>query len=152
MTAAHLPLTRLVLLAGLLLPLSASPVMAQSPEACAVTIDGQKMTGQVKAGRIGFLKCRACHTLLPSEKNRVGPNLGQIFTRPAASAPGYDYSDTFDSGGYVWSDQSMSEFIEKPAEFAPKTKMIFAGEKDAQKRADLIAYLRTATTAEGGCE
>jgi cytochrome c len=42
-----------------------------------------------------------------------------------------------------WSKEKLFQFLEKPQRVIPQTKMIFAGLPDAQKRADLIAYLET---------
>ena len=39
--------------------------------------------------------------------------------------------------------EKLSGFIEKPSEYAPGTSMGFAGLRDAEDRADLIAYLQT---------
>jgi cytochrome c len=38
----------------------------------------------------------------------------------------------------------MDAWLTDPAKFAPGTKMTFAGLSDAQERANIIAYLKTA--------
>ena len=48
-----------------------------------------------------------------------------------------------DSGwtGITWSKETMFEYLENPKKYIPGTKMIFAGLKKEQERADLIAYI-----------
>ena len=43
--------------------------------------------------------------------------------------------------GLVWDEESLSAFLEKPRKYLPKTRMSFAGLKDEEDRANVIAYL-----------
>jgi cytochrome c len=47
--------------------------------------------------------------------------------------------------GITWDESSLERFLENPPKTLPGTKMAYAGVKDPQERADLIAYLRQAT-------
>jgi cytochrome c len=47
------------------------------------------------------------------------------------------------SHGGNWDYESLNKFITNPKGFVANTKMSYAGEKDAGKRADIIAYLRS---------
>jgi len=47
--------------------------------------------------------------------------------------------------GVIWADQTLFDYLLDPKKYIPKTKMNFAGFKSPQDRADVIAYLRTAT-------
>ncbi|MBJ7527053.1 MAG: cytochrome c family protein, partial [Sphingomonadaceae bacterium] len=53
------------------------------------------------------------------------------------------YSAANAGAGFVWTKEKLFQYLEKPQRVMPQTKMIFAGLPDAQKRADLIAYLET---------
>ncbi len=96
------------------------------------------------AGEKAMRKCTACHTLDQGGANKVGPNLWNIVGRQIASAGGYSYSGELEGkSGESWTYENLDGFLHKPKEWAPGTKMSFAGLKKVQERADLIAYLRS---------
>lgn len=47
--------------------------------------------------------------------------------------------------GITWGDDTLFEYLENPKKYIPGTKMVFAGLKKANDRADLIAYLKEST-------
>lgn len=47
--------------------------------------------------------------------------------------------------GITWNKDTLFEYLENPKKYIPGTKMVFAGLKKPQERADLIAYLEQAT-------
>ena len=49
------------------------------------------------------------------------------------------------STGITWSKDTLFEYLENPKKYIPGTKMVFAGIKKPQERADLIAYLEQST-------
>ncbi len=66
--------------------------------------------------------------------------------RKVAAEPGFDYSPAllaYGKDGGTWSAVRLDRFLSAPREAAPGTRMGFPGVKDAQDRADLIAYLQT---------
>ncbi len=78
-------------------------------------------------------------------KNRTGPQLNDLFGRPAGSVEGYKYSKDMmraASSGLIWDVEHIDMFIEKPKSLVFKTKMAFRGIKDPTERANLMAYLR----------
>lgn len=91
--------------------------------------------------------CQACHNFKEGAGAKIGPDLYNIVGRPIASKEGYSYSDALKKhdpdGKTVWTFQKLDEWLTKPKDFAPGTKMSFAGISDAKKRADILVYLHT---------
>jgi cytochrome c len=103
--------------------------------------------GDAEAGAQVFQTCAVCHTLEPGV-HRTGPSLAGVFGREAGAAEGFHrYSDALRSAGLVWREDTLDGFLADPQAFLPGNRMTLPGINDAQARADLIAYLRTATTA-----
>jgi cytochrome c len=100
----------------------------------------QRLTALAAAGKVVFAQCRTCHVTDPGV-NKTGPSLAGIIGRPAGSVPGFNYSPANKGSGITWTKEKLFQYLEKPQRVIPKTKMIFAGIPDAQKRANLIAYL-----------
>ncbi|MCV6595056.1 MAG: c-type cytochrome [Silicimonas sp.] len=104
------------------------------------------LAGNAETGETLFRECRACHQVGAGAKNGVGPHLNLLFGRAAASVPDFRYSDSLKraaANGLEWHADTLSQYIEDPRTFASGTRMSYAGMKDAQDRADLLAYLRT---------
>ena len=98
----------------------------------------------VAKGETVFKKCMACHAIGPDAKVKVGPPLNGIVGAKWAHFEGYAYSQDIKDGaaaGKVWDDATLNDYIENPKHLAPKGKMAFAGVKNEQERADLIAFL-----------
>ena len=93
------------------------------------------------AGEGLFRRCSACHNL--DGGNAVGPYLDGVVGRDIAGVEGYDYSEALVSLEGPWDDEALYHFIGDPEEYAPGTKMNFAGLPDPEDRANLIAYLAT---------
>ncbi|MBM5782816.1 MAG: cytochrome c family protein [Pelagibacterales bacterium] len=85
-------------------------------------------------------KCASCHSFGKGEAAKVGPNLYGIIGR-AKAATAFNYSDAMRAKGGSWDKESINNFITKPKDFVPGTKMAFAGLKKPQDRADVILYL-----------
>ncbi len=98
--------------------------------------------GDPAAGEQIYKRCQGCHSI---DRNRVGPMHLGLFGRKAGSVEGFNYSKAMRESGIVWDEATLDKFLENPRGTVPGTKMTYAGVKDAQERADLIAYLRQAT-------
>ena len=99
--------------------------------------------GDADRGKGVYKKCAACH-VLDKEKNKVGPHLVKIIDRKAGVVPKYRYSKALKKmadGGLVWTLENLDKYLTKPRDFIKRGKMAFAGLRDAQDRADVIAYL-----------
>jgi len=95
----------------------------------------------VKKGEADVKVCATCHTFDKGGAAKIGPNLWGVVGRPIASVPGFAYSDSLKSMGGDWTFDKLDQWIANPKGMASGTKMAFAGEKDAQKRADILDYL-----------
>ncbi len=92
-----------------------------------------------------FKRCRACHDVGDTAKNKVGPLLNGIIGRKAGTIDGFNYSDANKKAGaegWVWTEEKMMEYLLNPRAAMPGNKMAYAGLKDEQDRKDLIAYLK----------
>ena len=93
-----------------------------------------------------YKKCSSCHMVGPDARNRVGPPLNNIMDARAGNVSDFRYSkalNTAADGGLHWSSETLDAFLADPKGFMPKTKMSFRGLKNANDRADVIAYLAT---------
>jgi cytochrome c len=98
------------------------------------------------AGQRVFNQCRACHVIENNGRNGVGPNLFGVVGRPAASIQGFRYSANMRSlaeGGLVWTPENLNRYLANPKDLVPQGIMSFAGLRNDQQRADVIAYLQT---------
>ncbi len=98
-------------------------------------------TADAARGEAVFRKCAACHTINQGGANGVGPNLWASMGKPVAHVPSFNYSEALRSHGGSWDWETMSAWLRSPRQFAPGTKMTFAGLSDPQDRADLMGYM-----------
>ncbi len=102
--------------------------------------------GDATRGEKVFHTCTSCHQIGYGAKNRVGPHLNEIFGRKAGEfSDEYKYSKGLlreGAAGLVWDLRSLDAYIENPKALVSGTRMNFRGIKEAEKRADLLAYLR----------
>ncbi len=98
----------------------------------------------VAAGEKIFAKCAACHTVNQGGANGIGPNLYATVGEPIGQGKGgFAFSDPLKSKGGNWTFDALDHWLKSPREFAPGTKMTFAGLGNPVDRANLIAWLNT---------
>ena len=76
----------------------------------------------------------------------TGPNLYGLFGRKSASVPEYSYSDGMKAANIVWNAETLNSWIKDPKAVVAGTKMSYPGMPDDKDRADLIAYLKVASS------
>ncbi|CAD6196889.1 unnamed protein product [Caenorhabditis auriculariae] len=62
-------------------------------------------------------------------------------TSKSGTVEGFDYSAANKNKGVTWSRETLFEYLLNPKKYIPGTKMVFAGLKKADERADLIKYI-----------
>lgn len=103
--------------------------------------------GDAARGAVIYERCQACHAL---DRNRTGPKHCGLLGRAAGAAPGFrGYSAALKGSGIVWEAESLDRFLADPLGTVPGTRMGYAGVKDPQERADLIAFLAAAKDCDG---
>jgi cytochrome c len=101
--------------------------------------------GDPARGEEVFGQCRSCHQIGQGAKDRIGPHLNGLFGRRAGLHEGFRYSDDMammGADGLTWELETLDAYLENPKALVSRTRMNFAGLKDPQDRADILAYLR----------
>lgn len=114
-----------------------------APEVAPIADRLQTASADKGADEVG--KCKTCHTFAKGEPNKVGPNLWGVVGASVVHGD-FDFSDAMRAKaaeGMTWTFDNLDHFIEGPKGFIPGTAMTYAGVKDPQDRANIIAYLRT---------
>lgn len=103
--------------------------------------------GDPAAGEKIFKKCKVCHHV-DKKKNRVGPHLVGLFGRTSGTDDVYGkkYSKAMVEAAIVWDEATLDGYLADPKGYIPKNKMSFKGLKKEEDRANVIAYLKSATT------
>ncbi len=100
--------------------------------------------GDAARGQAYFNRCIACHTIAAGAAARTGPNLHDLFDRPAGKSPGYRYSPQLAAATWRWDDARLDRWLTDPRAVVSDSSMILKT-PDPQQRRDLIAYLHKAT-------
>lgn len=94
-----------------------------------------------------FRACAVCHARTdpddPSTPRLIGPSLFGIVGAPSARLADYDYSPALRRAGVIWDEATLDAYIASPSEIVPGSRMSYPGEADPEKRAAIIAYLKT---------
>jgi len=98
------------------------------------------LAGDAVRGKALFSTCAGCHDLTGTAK--LGPPLQGVVGRKAGSVPGAHYSPAMAQAKLTWTAPLLDRFLASPTAVVPGSRMAIRI-TDAQKRADLIAYLTT---------
>jgi cytochrome c oxidase assembly protein subunit 11 len=96
-------------------------------------------------GKLFASRCAGCHQL---DRALIGPALGGIVGRHAASRVGYPYSKALLTSGIVWSPATLDQWLAGPQRLVPGALMPMSID-DAETRHDIIAYLEAQPAKNG---
>jgi cytochrome c len=129
---------------GFALPTGAATATAEAPkEAPEVPLPALLAKADPKKGEQAAKVCQTCHNFDKGAAAKIGPPLWGVVGRPIASVPGFAYSDSLKAVGGNWTYEALNVMVSNPKKEASGTKMTFPGEKDPQRRADILAYVQT---------
>jgi len=104
--------------------------------------------GDADRGAKQFAACAACHSLEPN-RNMTGPSLAGIWGRKAGGLASFDrYSPALRNANLIWDGTTLDRWLTSPASLIPGNRMTFPGIADGNTRADLLAYLKAASSGE----
>lgn len=100
-------------------------------------------SADASSGERTFRRCVSCHNAEPGAGNLQGPNLWGIVGRDIGSYDGFSYSGAMSALDGDWTYEQLDHFIANPRGWLDGTAMAFAGIRNEEDRADLLAYLQT---------
>lgn len=114
--------------------------------ALVVAAASAQAAGDAAAGATVFKQCVACHAAEPGV-NKTGPSLFGVYGRKAGSTDFPRYKGVT-GADFTWDDAKLDEYLADPKAFIlkytqNKTTAMTYKLPDEQKRADVIAYLKT---------
>jgi cytochrome c len=143
LSASPLPLPTAADVKAASAPAAAAAPAAPAPGSAAPGIDTMFASADLSKGQaLVQQQCSACHTLNKGGAAGVGPNLYGIVGAKMFAQAGFSYSAavTAKANG-TWNADNLSDWLQDPQSFAAGTAMSYAGVKNDQTRADVIAYL-----------
>jgi cytochrome c len=119
---------------------SATPAAPKGP----APVEPLLAKADIQAGQKSARVCGTCHSFNKGEPAKMGPNLYGVVGGPHAHMEGFDYSDGMKAlHDKPWDFAALNEFLYSPRNAVNGTKMTFAGIKNDQERANVIAWLNS---------
>jgi cytochrome c len=104
--------------------------------------------GDAVRGAAVFRLCAACHSVEPGV-HLTGPSLAHVWASRAGTVEGFTrYSEALRRATVVWDAATLDRWLEDSRAVVPGNLMSFAGLKDAQQRADLVAFLKAVAAGQ----
>ncbi len=100
----------------------------------------------MKRGEKLYKRCQTCHTLNEGGKHKVGPNMWDLYGSTAGQKDGFAYSKAMSESGLVWTDETLSAYIENPRKYMPGNRMSYVGLRKPEDREAVLAYIKAQTT------
>lgn len=114
----------------------------QQPTAESATDAGDE-AALIAAGKSAYAMCSGCHVIDADAASTAGPNLHAVAGRAAAARDDFAYSDALKAANITWSDSELDAYLSDPAGKVSGTTMVAGAVQDAEKRAAIIAYLKS---------
>jgi cytochrome c len=123
-------------------PTESSGVDARDSEFDIGVVLGLLPKADPKEGATVFKMCAVCHTDERNGPHKVGSNLWNIVGSPKAALPGFAYSQALRAKGGTWSYRELAQYLHNPRTSVQGTSMAFAGIRNNERMANLLAYMR----------
>jgi cytochrome c len=88
-------------------------------------------------------KCAQCHDGQKEGGHSKGPHLWNWYGRKAGSISGFEFSEGMLGSGHSWDFATLNYYLTRTDRAVPGVAMNFRGIRQDDKRAQLLAYLRT---------
>lgn len=132
-------------------------LMALGLCAALATVSQPSYAAVEDGAKLAKKRCKACHTWEEGGKNKIGPNLYGVTTRPAGTTEGYKYGKGFKAAQEAigdWDDAKLDEYLTDPSKYLSKvagkkvrSKMTFKLKKK-EDRDLMIEFLNSLKKAE----
>jgi len=69
-----------------------------------------------------------------------------LYGSTAGVREGFAYSKAMKESGVIWTDETLSAYIENPRKYMPGNRMSYVGLRKAEDREAVLAYIKAKTT------